>query len=58
MPGKFLPDAGRYYAAMRRTRMAWRLDRSTPLPELAKEMSEQASVCAIVNLRRHARPAV
>ena len=52
---EILPDAGRYYAAMRRTRVAWRLNRPTPLPELAKEMAEQASVCAIVNLRRHAR---
>lgn len=52
---EILPDAGRYYAAMRRTRVVWRLDRATSLPELAKEMAEQTSVCAIVNLRRHAR---
>lgn len=52
---EILPDAGRYYAAMRRTRVVWYLDQPTPLPELAKEMAGQTSVCAIVNLRRHAR---
>lgn len=52
---EILPDAGRYYAALRRTRVDWRLDRPTPLPELAGEMAQETSVCAIVNLRRHAR---
>lgn len=52
---EILPDAGCYYAALRRTRVVWRLDAPTPLPELAREMAGQTSVCTIVNLRRHAR---
>lgn len=53
-PREILPDGERYYAALRRTRVCWKLDRPTPLAEIAEEMSGQNSVCAIVNLRRHA----
>ena len=53
-PREILPDGGRYYAALRRTRVCWKLDRPTPLAEIAEEMAGQDSVCAIVNLRRHA----
>lgn len=38
--------------------MAWRLGEETPLESIAAEMSEHESVCAIVNLRRHARSIV
>ena len=32
----------------------WRLSRAAPLEEIAQEMAGHESVCAIVNLRRHA----
>lgn len=54
MPREILPDGERYYAALRRTRVDWRLDCPTPLADIAGEMARQTSVCAIVNLRRHA----
>lgn len=53
-PREILPDVGHYYAALRRTRVCWRLDRATPLAEIAAEMAGKDSVCTIVNLRRHA----
>lgn len=54
-PREILPDTGQYYAALRRTRVDWRLKDPTPLSRIAAEMAHQSSVCAIVNLRRHAR---
>lgn len=54
-PREILPDTGQYYAALRRTWVDWRLKVPTPLPKIAAEMAHQGSVCAIVNLRRHAR---
>lgn len=51
---EILPDARRYYAALRRTRVDWRLNAPMSLQKLAREMAPQSSVCAIVNLRRHA----
>ena len=53
-PREILPDRRQYYAALRRTRVCWKLDCPTPLAEIAAEMAGQSSVCAIVNLRRHA----
>lgn len=53
-PREILPDGGKYYTALRRTRVCWRLDRTTPLAEIAAEMACRDSVCTIVNLRRHA----
>ena len=53
-PREILPDGERHYAALRRTQVFWKLDRSTPLGEIAEEMARQDSVCTIVNLRRHA----
>lgn len=54
-PREILPDIGQYYAALRRTQVDWRLKIPTPLSQIAAEMGRQGSVCAIVNLRRHAR---
>lgn len=51
---EILPGAKQYYAALRRTRVHWRLERTTPLEDIAREMAPKKSVCAIVNLRRHA----
>lgn len=53
-PREILPGGERYYAALRRTRVEWRLARPTPLADIAGEMARQNSVCTIVNLRRHA----
>ena len=53
-PREILPDGRQYYAALQRTRVCWKLDCPTPLSEIAAEMAGQNSVCAIVNLRRHA----
>lgn len=49
-----MPDHGKLYRALRRTRVDWRLDKATPLGAVAREMSTRQSVCAVVNLRRHA----
>lgn len=54
-PREILPDTGQYYAVLRRTQVDWRLNVPTPLSRIAAEMARQGSVCAIVNLRRHAR---
>lgn len=53
-PREILPDGRQYYAALRRTQVQWRLSRAAPLEEIAQEMAGHESVCAIVNLRRHA----
>lgn len=60
-PNEILPGNAELYERMRRVRVEWRLykgaDRAqgTPFSEIAAEMAGQNSVCAIVNLRRHAR---
>lgn len=54
-PKEILPDHKRYYGALKRTNAEWRLDRTTPFEKIAQEMLEEQNVCAIVNLRRHAR---
>ena len=43
------------FRALQRVMVDWRLGEDTPLETIAEEMSGQDSVCAIVNLRRHAR---
>ena len=54
-PTEILPDHARLFAQLRRTQAEWRIDRRTPLEEIAVEMSAHDNVCAIVNLRAHAR---
>ena len=59
-PTEILPDSGplspnALYPALRRVRTEWRISTRTQLEDLAAEMAAQSSVCAIVNLRRHAR---
>ncbi len=56
-PREIMPGHERLYRQLKRTRVTWRIDggRRTPLDVIAKEMKEQTSVCAIVNLRSHAR---
>ena len=54
-PTQILPDHARLFAQLRRTQAEWRIDRRMPLEEIAVEMSAHDNVCAIVNLRAHAR---
>ena len=53
-PTEIIPDGKKYYGALRRTIVRWRLKCPTALEDIAREMSAQESVCAIVSLRRHA----
>ena len=53
-PREILRGGRELYAALRRTQVLWKLDRPTPLQDIAAELSVQNSACAIVNLRRHA----
>lgn len=54
-PTEILPDHAKLYDSLRRTKVEWRLEGSENLACIAEEMSEMKSVCAIVNLRKHAR---
>lgn len=54
-PREILPDHARLFDALKRVKVDWRINRNTSLAEIAEEMAAQSSVCAIVNLRRHAR---
>ena len=60
-PREILPDNAVLYQTMRRVHVEWRLFKNTgrsqnpSLADIAAEMAGQASVCAIVNLRRHAQ---
>ena len=54
-PREILPESGEMFRALQRVKVEWRLGEDTPLETIAEEMSGQDSVCAIVNLRRHAR---
>lgn len=54
-PTELLPDHADLYRQMHRVNAAWCLEEDTPLADIAEEMAQQSSVCAIVNLRRHAR---
>ena len=52
---ELLPEHHAFYKALRRTSTRWEIDTPTPLVDIAVEMAEQQNVCAIVNLRAHAR---
>ena len=54
-PIELLPDHADLYHQMHRVNAVWCLEKDTPLADIAEEMAQQSSVCAIVNLRRHAR---
>ncbi|NLT57506.1 MAG: CRISPR-associated helicase Cas3' [Clostridiales bacterium] len=54
-PVEIMPEHSELFRALSdRTQVEWRLQAKTPLEEIAREMQAQNSVCAIVNLRRHA----
>lgn len=57
-PREILPESGEMFRALQRVKVEWRFGEDTPLETIAEEMSGQDSVCAIVNLRRHARQIV
>lgn len=52
---ELLPEYRQFYEALRRTCVAWEVEAPTPLEEIAERMAEGQNVCAIVNLRAHAR---
>lgn len=56
-PREILSDPAELYNALRRTNTNWAIadGTRTSLMQIAEEMAEKNSVCAIVNLRRHAR---
>ena len=60
-PAEILPENRRLYEKMRRVRTEWRLHKNAgrgkteTLSDIAEEMAGGTNVCAIVNLRRHAR---
>ena len=53
-PREILPEGKRYYRALKRVNVDWKLNEPTPLKSIAAEMRRQDSTCALVNLRRHA----
>ena len=53
-PRELISGAQALYDRMRRVRVAWRVAAPTPLTEIAREMAEAESCCAIVNLTAHA----
>ncbi len=54
-PKEIMTDHAAMFDALRRTHVEWRLDQPILLEKIAAEMAQQASVCTIVNLRKHAR---
>lgn len=52
---ELLPEHQDFYQALRRTEVRWDVDRPMPLEEIAQQMANGRNVCAIVNLRAHAR---
>lgn len=54
-PRDILPDYASYYTRLARTEVEWRLDDAVSWERLSEELALKNSVCAIVNLRKHAR---
>ena len=54
-PCEILPEHRKLFEALKRVNVEWRIGNETPLEAIAEEMAGCARVCAIVNLRRHAR---
>ena len=52
---ELLPEHRHFYKALRRTWAHWDIDTTTPLEDIAEKMAQNQNVCAIVNLRAHAR---
>ena len=54
-PKEIYPDHAALFQKLKWVNVTWRIKTETPLPSIAREMSEKKSVCAIVNLRKHAK---
>jgi CRISPR-associated helicase Cas3/CRISPR-associated endonuclease Cas3-HD len=54
-PREIVKNPQALFTSARRVEMEWRVEKAVPLEQIADEMAEQPSVCAILNLRRHAR---
>ena len=54
-PTEIVPDHEEMYRALGRVKVEWRTTERTPLESIADEMRDAENVCAILNLRRHAR---
>ena len=54
-PKEIYPENVKLFRELKRVNVTWRLDRAELLSDIAREMSDKKSVCAIVNLRKHAR---
>ena len=52
---ELLPEHDVFYKALRRTSAHWQISIPIPLEDIAERMAQQQNVCAIVNLRAHAR---
>ena len=52
---ELLPEHRSFYKALGRTTIRWEIDTPVQLEEIANRMAESQNVCAIVNLRAHAR---
>jgi CRISPR-associated helicase Cas3/CRISPR-associated endonuclease Cas3-HD len=54
-PTEIIPDHAWMYRALQRVKVNWNLEAAVPLEQVAEKMAQQTNVCAIVNLRKHAR---
>lgn len=54
-PQEIVKNIQALFASARRVEVEWRVKESVPLEQIADEMAKLPSVCAILNLRRHAR---
>lgn len=54
-PREIVSENEKLFKNLKRTIVDWRLDEPIALENIAEEMSNKDSVCAIVNLRKHAR---
>ena len=54
-PREILPDHAVYYQKLKRTDVEWRLQAPVAWEQLSSELAQKTSVCAVVNLRKHAR---
>ncbi|MEG2421775.1 MAG: hypothetical protein RSB55_09490, partial [Oscillospiraceae bacterium] len=54
-PREIVPHPQALFSATRRVTYDWRIDRATPLEQIADELAAVPQSCAILNLRRHAK---
>lgn len=54
-PREIVPQPQALFDATRRTKWKWRVERETPLEELAEEVRGISQCCVILNLKKHVR---